>query len=109
MGNISNVHKIKYYIKWQVRNMGHTHLLFYLKRKDKLMLKNYFRMLKNKWKIKAMVYDVAANVIDNHKDILELAQNLFISLKDVPLEQLHEEFIMQLAEIIHRENEKKTN
>jgi len=83
--------------------------LFYLRRKDKLMLKNYFRMLKNKWKIKAMIYEVAANVIDNHKDIFELAQNLFISLKDVPLEQLHEEFIMQLAEIIHRENEIKTN
>lgn len=56
-----------------------------------------------------MIYEVAANVIDNHKDIFELAQNLFISPKDVPLEQLHEEFIMQLAEIIHRENEIKTN
>lgn len=73
------------------------------------MLREYFRMLKSKWKIKATLYGTIANVIDNHKDILELAQNLFVSLKDIPADQLHDEFISKLAEIIHNENSAKTN
>lgn len=71
------------------------------------MLREYFRMLKNKWKIKAIFYEAIANAIDNHKDILKLIQNLFISLKDIPVEQLHDEFINKLAEIIHNENSAK--
>lgn len=73
------------------------------------MLREYFRMLKNKWKIKAIFYKTIANVIDNHKDILELAQNLFVSLKDIPADQLRDEFISKLAEIVHKENSIGTN
>lgn len=42
--------------------------------------------------------------MDNKKETLDLLQRLYIALKDVPAEQLREEFIKQLAEIIHNEN-----
>jgi hypothetical protein len=65
-------------------------------------------MKKNEWKIKAMLYDTVATLIDNQKDILELLQKMFVALKDVPVEDLQKEFVTKLAEIIHTENKDKT-
>lgn len=64
----------------------------------------YWKMKKNEWKIKAMLYGAVAALLDNQKDILELLQKMFIALKDVPAEKLQEEFTNKLAEIIHEEN-----
>lgn len=61
-------------------------------------------MKRNEWKIKAMVYGTIASIIDNQKEILMLLQKIYLSLKDVPAEELQEEFISKLAEIIHDDN-----
>lgn len=42
------------------------------------MIRNYFRMKKNEWKIKAMIYSTIATLIDNQKDILELLQKCLL-------------------------------
>lgn len=70
------------------------------------MIKNYFIMKKNEWKLKGIVYGIIAVLIDNQKDILEMIRKLYIVLKDVPVDELQKEFVTKLAEIVHNENEK---
>ena len=68
---------------------------------------NFIRMKKNEWKVKAMFYDTIAALFDNQKEILEMLQKMYVSLKDVPAEELQKELIAKLAEIIHNENKDK--
>lgn len=75
---------------------------------NKNMIRNYFRMKKNEWKIKAMIYSTIATLIDNQKEVLELLHKMYVTLKDVPAEELQKEFVAKLAEIIHDENKGKT-
>lgn len=75
---------------------------------NKNMIRNYFRMKKNEWKIKAMIYSTIATLIDNQKEVLELLHKMYVTLKDVPAEELQKEFVAKLAEIIHDENKDKT-
>lgn len=65
------------------------------------MIKNYFIMKKNEWKIKGILYGTVASLIDSQKEISELLQKMYIALKDVSTEDLQNEFIGKLAEIIH--------
>lgn len=69
---------------------------------------NYIRMKKNEWKIKAAVYDTIAALIDNQKELLAMLQKMYVALKDIPAEELREEFISRLAETIHEEGKDKT-
>lgn len=71
------------------------------------MIKNYIKMKKSEWKIKAMLYGTVATLIDNQKEILELLPKMYIALKDVSAEELQKEFISKLAEIVHDENKDK--
>ena len=75
---------------------------------NEIMIRNYLRMKKNEWKIKAMIYSTIATILDNQKEVLELLQKMYIALKDVPAEKLQKEFVAKLAEIIHDKNKDKT-
>ena len=69
----------------------------------------YFRMKRNEWKVKAMLYGTIAQIMDNQdeiKDMLALVKRLYEELKDVPTEDLQKEFVSKLAEIIHNEEMK---
>ncbi len=68
---------------------------------------NFIRMKRNEWKVKAMFYATIAALFDNQKEILEMLQKMYVSLKDVPAEELQKELIAKLAEIIHNENKDK--
>ena len=66
----------------------------------------YFRMKRNEWKVKAMLYGTIAQIMDNQdeiKDMINLVKRLYEELKDVPTEDLQKEFVSKLAEIIHNE------
>ena len=66
----------------------------------------YFRMKKNEWKVKAMLYGTIAQIMDNQdeiKDMINLVKKLYEELKDIPTEDLQKEFFSKLAEIIHNE------
>ena len=70
----------------------------------------YFRMKRNEWKVKAMLYGTIAQIMDNQdeiKDMINLVKRLYEELKDVPTEDLQKEFVSALADIIHNENPKK--
>ena len=66
----------------------------------------YFKMKKNEWKVKAMLYGTIVQIMDNQdeiKDMLDLAKRLYEELKDIPADDLQKEFVSSLAEIIHNE------
>ena len=66
----------------------------------------YFKMKRNEWKIKAMLYGTIAQIMDNQdeiKDMINLVKKLYEELKDVPTEDLQKELVSKLAEIIHNE------
>lgn len=67
----------------------------------------YFKMKKFEWEMKAALYKAFSFIIDDKKDSIQLLQNLYTSLKDVPEDELLNEFIGKLAEIIHEENKMK--
>ena len=73
------------------------------------MIRNYIKMKKNEWRIKATVYGAIATLLDNQKELLSMLQKLYVALKDVPAEELQKEFIAKLAEIIHNENPDHSN
>ena len=71
---------------------------------------DYFKMKKNEWKVKAMLYGTIVQIMDNQdeiKNMIDLVKRLYEELKDVPTEDLQKEFVSKLAEIIHNENPKK--
>jgi len=63
-------------------------------------------MKKNEWKVKAAIYEMIASIMDNQKDIVEMAQKLFVSLKDVSVEDMQQELISKIAELVHQDNNK---
>lgn len=69
----------------------------------------YFKMKRKQWKIKNAVYDGILEFMENKKDIVNTAKKLFEAVKDVPAEDIRDEFIGKLAEIIHAESRKKKN
>ena len=74
------------------------------------MITYFFRMKRNEWKVKEMLYGTISQIMDNQdeiKDMLDLVKRLYEELKDVPTEDLQKEFVSALAEIIHNENPKK--
>lgn len=73
------------------------------------MIRNYIKMKKNEWKIKATVYGAIAVLIDGQKELLSMLQNMYTALKDVPAEELQKEFVAKLAEIIHEEGKDKND
>ncbi len=64
----------------------------------------YFKMKKREWKVKAAFYGMIISIVDNQKELIEFVQKLFLSLKDISVEDMRDEFISKLAEIIHTEN-----
>lgn len=70
------------------------------------MLKEYIKMKKNELRIKNAIYDMIVSVMDEQSDIVELVKKLYITLKDVPADELKSEFIVNLTRIIHDENSK---
>lgn len=67
----------------------------------------YFKMKYAEWKVKAMFYSTIAGIIDNHKDIIELIQNIYDSLKDVPADELRSELISKVADFAHSQTAKE--
>lgn len=67
------------------------------------------KMKYKEWKIKYALYTVIEKVIDEQKDITTLLSNLYAALKDVPFDQLKDEFLGKLAEIIHDQAEADRN
>ncbi|CAM4282133.1 hypothetical protein [Enterocloster bolteae] len=73
------------------------------------MIKNWFIMKKKEIILKITLYTAIEKVIAEQKEITTLLSNLFTVLKDVPLNELKDEFLEKLAEIIHDQAEAERN
>lgn len=67
------------------------------------------KMKLKEWKIKLALYTVIEKLITEQKDITALISDLYAALKDVPFNELKDEFIMKLADIIHDQAEAERN
>ena len=52
-------------------------------------------------KIKLALYSSIEKVMDEKSNIIETIQNLYLSIKDTPINELQEKFISALAEVVH--------
>ena len=64
-----------------------------------VMMREYFRMKKNEWKVKAQVYSAIAVLMDNQKDIADFIKKFYESLKDVPADEFKEMFVTKIVEL----------
>lgn len=68
---------------------------------------SYFKMKRNEWKVKAMLYGTVLNFWESRKDMTELAQRLYTALKDIPADELRKELISKIAELVHEQTVKE--
>ena len=68
----------------------------------------YFKMKRKQWKIKNMIYDSILAFIENKKDILSTAKNLFDSMKDMTGDELKEEIISKVVEMTIKKSQNET-
>lgn len=71
------------------------------------MLINYFKMKADEIRLKLMLYGKLETVISEQKDIMDAIQRLYLAMKGKTVEELQENFIHELAQIIHDENQKE--
>lgn len=62
---------------------------------------NYFRMKKNEWKLKGMLYGIIVELVENQKDIIAMIQKLYISSQDTSQEDFQKELVKQIASLAH--------
>lgn len=73
------------------------------------MIRNWFAMKKKEISLKITLYTVIEKLITEQKDITALLSDLYAALKDVPFNELKDEFLGKLAEIIHNQAEAERN
>lgn len=56
--------------------------------------------------MKHALYSTVEEFVKEQEDIIKLVKNLYVVLKDVPVDELQKEFIHALAKVVHETNEK---
>lgn len=64
----------------------------------------YFKMKKMERDLKYALYSSVAAIMREQADMAALVQRLYVSLKDVPADELRDTFIRKIAEIVHESN-----
>lgn len=68
-----------------------------------MIIKEYFKMKINEFKVKCAFYGLVAEFMDNQSGIIEMIQSLYESLKDTPKEDLQKEFVKHISELAHEQ------
>ncbi len=71
------------------------------------MIKNWLEMKRKEILVKSKLYGMILAFADEQEDLVKLVKDLYMELKDVPVNELRKEFISKLAEIIHAQAEKE--
>lgn len=71
------------------------------------MIKTWLEMKKKEILVKSKLYGMILAFADEKEDLVKLVKDLYMELKDVPMNELRKEFVGKLAEIIHNEAEKQ--
>ena len=67
------------------------------------MIREYIRMKKNEWKVKAQFYGVISSFLDSQKDIVNFVRKLYNALKDVEGAELRDMLVSKIVEAIREE------
>lgn len=62
-------------------------------------MREYFRMKKNEWKVKAQFFGMIASFMENRKGIVDLLKKLYEALKDTDSEELKEMLVTKIVEL----------
>lgn len=65
------------------------------------MITNWLKMKKQEILFKLTFYTYVNNFINSKTEILDLAYKIFVSFKDVPVDEMKDTFIESLAKAIH--------
>ena len=68
------------------------------------LIRNWYQAKKAQMELKALFYNAITALAQNRKGIMELAQNLYTALKDIPAEELQEKLMEQIAIMAHEPN-----
>ena len=71
------------------------------------MIKTWLEMKRKEILVKSKLYGMILAFADEKEDLVKLVKDLYMELKDVPMNELRKEFVGKLAEIIHNEAEKQ--
>lgn len=67
------------------------------------MIREYIRMKKNEWKVKAQFYGVISFFLDSQKDIVAFVRKMYDALKDVEGAELRDMLVSKIVEAIREE------
>ena len=73
------------------------------------MIRDWYRMKREEIKMKLVIYSYVNKFMENKKEIIKLAFDLFYALKDIPTDKLQEKFIAALAEVVHKSTHDKVD
>ena len=62
-------------------------------------MREYFRMKKNEWRVKARLFGMIASFMENRKGITDLLKKLYEALKDTDSEELKEMLVTKIVEL----------
>lgn len=75
---------------------------------------NWYKTKKAEMAVKAAFYGAIATIVNNQQEIMEFIKNVYIALKDTPIDDLKDELIGKVSELAHEqaikehESEKET-
>lgn len=63
----------------------------------------YLRMKKKEIEVKLALYTYASALLNEKKNIIDLAGNIYNALKDIPAEELQDKMLKELAGMVKEE------
>ena len=69
----------------------------------------YFKMKKKEIELKLELYSSIESFMEEKDDIIETIKKVYLSLKDVPVEEMYNKLILELANIIHGDNDEESS
>lgn len=67
------------------------------------MIKKWFQMKKKEFEFKTMFYTAGIKFFNEKADVMKTIQHLYESCKDVPVTELRDKFIEELAALAHEQ------
>ena len=68
-----------------------------------MIIIKWFMMKKKEIEVKLAFYTVFSQLCENYSSYFTIIEDLFNQLKDVPTDQIRDQFLEKLAEIVHNE------
>lgn len=68
------------------------------------MIKQYLKMKKKEIQLKLTIYSYANDLLSDKENIIKVISNIYIALKDTPINELQDKLISEIASFIHEQS-----